>query len=206
MAAAAGAAAQVTWVVSVEVVGLGFDGEGSNPAEMASWVRQARKGAWSKILTTCGAEADRELAVPPKVSSSGTEPCLWAGMPSGRQFAAGRRAQARVAPSPKLARALSGYPNGLLGELISMAEQERQDAASSRDQSPDPLPVMPSDQAERPEGLAFDVEPGADLTGVPVGNQSPRNPGADHIEDTVREKGEGVGLAVPGDQAMPEND
>lgn len=87
-----------------------------------------------------------------------------------------------------------------------MAEQERQDAATSRDQSPDPLPVTPSDQAERPEGLAFDVEPGADLTGVPVGDQTPRNSGAAHIEDTVREKGEGVGLAVPGDQTTPEND
>jgi hypothetical protein len=87
-----------------------------------------------------------------------------------------------------------------------MAEQERQDAATSRDQSPDPLPVTPSDQAERPEGLAFDVEPGADLTGVPVGDQTPRNSGAAHIEDTVHEKGEGVGLAVPGDQTTPEND
>jgi hypothetical protein len=87
-----------------------------------------------------------------------------------------------------------------------MAEQERQDPATTRNQSPDPLPVTPSDQAERPEGLAFDVEPDADLTGVPVGDQAPRNPGAAHIEETVREKGESIGLAIPGDPGTPEDD
>ena len=86
-----------------------------------------------------------------------------------------------------------------------MAEQERQDPAATRHQSPDPLPVTPSDHAERPEGLAFDVEPGADLTGVPVGDQAPRNPGAAHIEETVREKGESIGLAIPGDPGKPED-
>jgi hypothetical protein len=87
-----------------------------------------------------------------------------------------------------------------------MAEQERQDPATTRHQSPAPLPVTPSDKAERPEGLAFDVEPGADLTGVPVGEQTPRNPGAAHVEETVREKGESIGLAIPGDQDAPEDD
>jgi hypothetical protein len=87
-----------------------------------------------------------------------------------------------------------------------MAEQEGQDPAAARDQGPDPLPVVPSDKAERPEGLAFDVEPGADLTGVPVGDQAPRNPGAAHIEETVREKGESIGLAIPGDPGTPEDD
>jgi hypothetical protein len=58
----------------------------------------------------------------------------------------------------------------------------------------------------RPEGLAFDVEPDADLTGVPVGDQRPRNPGAEHIEETVRETGESIGLAIPGNQAAAEDD
>jgi len=60
-------------------------------------------------------------------------------------------------------------------------------------------PVTPSEETERPEGLAFDVEKGADLPGVPVGDQTPRNPGAAHTEQVVRESGGGVGLAVPGD-------
>jgi hypothetical protein len=60
------------------------------------------------------------------------------------------------------------------------------------------VPVTPSEETERPEGLAFDVEKGADLPGVPVGDQTPRNPGAGHTEQ-VRETGGGVGLAVPGD-------
>ena len=61
------------------------------------------------------------------------------------------------------------------------------------------VPVTPSEETERPEGLAFDVEKGADLPGVPVGDQTPRNPGAGRTEQVVRETGAGVGLAVPGD-------
>jgi hypothetical protein len=53
----------------------------------------------------------------------------------------------------------------------------------------------------RPEGLAFDVEPGADLTGMPVGDQTPRNPDAEHIE--VRETGESIGLAIPANRPGP---
>ncbi len=87
-----------------------------------------------------------------------------------------------------------------------MTGQERQDPATARHQSPDPLPGTPSDKAERPEGLAFDVEPGADLTGVPVGDQAPRDPGARHIEETVREKGESIGLAIPGERGTQEDD
>lgn len=59
--------------------------------------------------------------------------------------------------------------------------------------------VTPSGETERPEGLAFDVEKGADLPGLPVGDQTPRNPGAARTEQVVRERGGGVGLAVPGD-------
>jgi hypothetical protein len=55
----------------------------------------------------------------------------------------------------------------------------------------------------RPEGLAFDVEPGADLTGVPTGDQTPKNAGAGQIEERVRERGESIGLAIPGHQMDP---
>jgi hypothetical protein len=69
-----------------------------------------------------------------------------------------------------------------------------------------PLPVTPSEKTQRPEGLAFDVEKGADLSGVPVGDQTPRNPGDARVEEAVRETGEGVGLAVPEDPGRePEN-
>ena len=61
------------------------------------------------------------------------------------------------------------------------------------------VPVTPSVETERPEGLAFDVEKGTGLPGVPVGDQTPGNPGAGHTEQVVRETGGGVGLAVPGD-------
>ncbi|MEP7024178.1 MAG: hypothetical protein ABJB47_10330 [Actinomycetota bacterium] len=74
------------------------------------------------------------------------------------------------------------------------------DAAANRHQAPGPLAVTPSDRMPRPDGLAFDVEPGADLTGVPTGDQTARNAGAGHIEETVRESGHGVGLDVPGSQ------
>ena len=63
-----------------------------------------------------------------------------------------------------------------------------------------PIPVTPSAGTERPEGLAFDVEKGADLSGVPVGEQTPADAdAAAHIEATVRERGGGppAGLAVP---------
>jgi hypothetical protein len=60
------------------------------------------------------------------------------------------------------------------------------------------VPVTPTEETERPEGLAFDVAKGADLPGVPVGDQTPRNPGAGHAEQVVQETGGGVGLAVPG--------
>jgi hypothetical protein len=64
---------------------------------------------------------------------------------------------------------------------------------------PSPLPSDPNlpMPSPVPEGLAFDVEPGTDLTGVPVGDQTPRNPDAEHIEETVRETGTSIGLAIP---------
>lgn len=87
-----------------------------------------------------------------------------------------------------------------------MTDQDEAGTASARHQNPAPLPVTPSDKAERPEGLAFDVEPGADLTGVPTGEQVPRLPGAARTEQIVREAGEGVGLAVPSDQTEVDDD
>jgi hypothetical protein len=46
----------------------------------------------------------------------------------------------------------------------------------------------------RPEGLAFSVPAGADLTGVPADDQTARNPEV----APGPEKGDGVGLVVPG--------
>ena len=93
-----------------------------------------------------------------------------------------------------------------MDEQIPVDEQNQAGAVPSRNQSPGPLPVTPSDKSERPEGLAFDVEPGADLTGVPVGDQTATHPGAARTEDTVRESGESIGLAIPGDRAAPDDD
>jgi hypothetical protein len=75
-----------------------------------------------------------------------------------------------------------------------MADQDRESAAMP----PRPAPVAPSEETERPEGLAFDVEEGADLPGVPTGDQHPRN------SSTVpaHESGAGVGLEVPGDETV----
>jgi hypothetical protein len=86
------------------------------------------------------------------------------------------------------------------------AGASREGAKPTRHKDPAPLPVTPSDQAERPEGLAFDVEPGADLTGVPTGDQTAKHPGAGHTEQTVRETGDGVGLTVPASQAAPDSE
>jgi hypothetical protein len=63
-----------------------------------------------------------------------------------------------------------------------------------------PVPVTPSRETERPAGLAFDVEQGAGLPGVPAGDQSPKDPGAAPAQET----GGGVGLALPGGQARKE--
>jgi hypothetical protein len=80
-----------------------------------------------------------------------------------------------------------------------VTEPEQDCTAESRDQDPRPLPVTPSDKTERPDGLAFDVEKGTDLPGVPTGDQRPSHQGAAHTEQVVTEKGHGVGLELPGD-------
>jgi hypothetical protein len=82
-----------------------------------------------------------------------------------------------------------------------MADQDRESAGMTSH----PVPVTPSEKTERPEGLAFDVEEGADLPGVPTGDQHPRNSNA----VPAHESGAGVGLEVPGDEPVagdrPEN-
>lgn len=88
--------------------------------------------------------------------------------------------------------------------LPGSATYDPADAAANRHQAPGPLAVTPSGQVPRPEGLAFDVEPGADLTGVPTGDQTPRNAGAGHIDEAGRERGESIGLAIPSHR--PEDD
>jgi hypothetical protein len=87
-----------------------------------------------------------------------------------------------------------------------MADEDRASTESTQDRTMKAVAVTPSGETERPEGLAFDVEKGADLPGVPVGDQTPRNPGAAHTEQAVRERGAGVGLAVPGDPNRTEEE
>ncbi len=81
-----------------------------------------------------------------------------------------------------------------------MADHNHAPSGPERDSVRDPVPVTPSRETERPEGLAFDVEEGTDLPGVPVGDQAPHNPGA----APARERGGGVGLALPGDPSREE--
>jgi hypothetical protein len=78
-----------------------------------------------------------------------------------------------------------------------MVDQDRTGTEPAHGKVLKAVPVTPSEGTERPEGLAFDVEKGAGLPGVPVGDQTPNNPGASHTEQVVRESGGGVGLAVP---------
>ena len=89
-----------------------------------------------------------------------------------------------------------------------MADQDQASTEPTPGRVLDPVPVTPSRETERPAGLAFDVEKGVDLPGVPAGDQTPKNPGA----APAQEIGGGVGLDLPGDparkeeQAAPEGD
>ena len=82
-----------------------------------------------------------------------------------------------------------------------MVNQDQTGTEPAHGKVQEAVPVTPSEGTQRPEGLAFDVDKDAALPGVPVGDQTANNPGADHIEHVVREDGGGVGLAVPGDSA-----
>jgi len=75
-----------------------------------------------------------------------------------------------------------------------MADKDRE----STEMPPRPAPVTPSEGTERPGGLAFNVEEGADLPGVPTGDQHPRNTST----APAHESGAGVGLEVPGDETV----
>jgi hypothetical protein len=80
-----------------------------------------------------------------------------------------------------------------------MGDEDRASTEPTQARTMRAVVVPPSGETEKPEGLAFDVEKGAGLPGVPVGDQTPKNPGAAHAAQAVRERGGGVGLAVPGD-------
>jgi hypothetical protein len=59
-----------------------------------------------------------------------------------------------------------------------MADQDQASTDPAPDRVLNPVPVASSRETERPAGLAFDVEKGAGLPGVPAGDQTPKNPGA----------------------------
>jgi hypothetical protein len=84
--------------------------------------------------------------------------------------------------------------------LTLMAKQNRTGTGAAQGRTMKSA-AAPSENTERPDGLAFDVEPGTDLPGVPVGDQTPSNPDAARTEEVVRESGDGVGLAVPREPA-----
>ena len=79
-----------------------------------------------------------------------------------------------------------------------MVDQDRTGTGPAHGKVLKAVPVTPSEETQRPEGLAFDVAKGAGLPGVPVGDQTANNPGVAHIQQVVREADGGVGLAVPG--------
>jgi hypothetical protein len=89
-----------------------------------------------------------------------------------------------------------------------MSEKDRANTEPTPGVAPKPMPVTPSGETRRPEGLAFDVAEDTDLTGVPAGDQTPSHPGAARTQQRVREAGGGVGLAVPGtpdqDEQIPD--
>ena len=91
------------------------------------------------------------------------------------------------------------WPRQSREKVTSMTEQNRTRTGTNQGKTMKSAAVTPSEHTERPEGLAFDIETGAYLPGVPVGDQTPSNPDAARTEEVVRETGEGVGLAVPRD-------
>jgi hypothetical protein len=81
-----------------------------------------------------------------------------------------------------------------------MADQDQASTEPASGRTLNPVPVTPSRETERPAGLAFDVEKGADLPGVPTGDQVPENQGAAPTLET----GGGVGLALPAHPTRPQ--
>ncbi len=82
-----------------------------------------------------------------------------------------------------------------------MTDQDQASPEPTSDRILNPVPVTPSRETERPAGLAFDVEKGVGLPGVPAGDQTPKNPGG----APAQEIGGGVGLALPGDPARKDD-
>jgi hypothetical protein len=93
---------------------------------------------------------------------------------------------------------------GRRGEPAYTLHRWKEHEVIGHDQANTRMPVTPSPESERPDGLAFDVPKGTELPGVPVGHQTPADPDAARIEETVRETGErlSAGLAVPADDAQ----
>jgi hypothetical protein len=90
--------------------------------------------------------------------------------------------------------AVHGYSRVLPKGMRAVTNQD-QAGKGQADKTTMPAPVTSSEEAQRPPGLAFNVKEGAELPGVPMGGQTPKNPDA----ATTVETGTGVGLAVPGD-------
>jgi hypothetical protein len=89
--------------------------------------------------------------------------------------------------------AVHGYSRVLPKGMRSVSNQDQASTDRAK-KTATPAPVTPSEETQRPAGLAFDVKEGADLPGVPIDDQTPKNPHAAITEET----GTGVGLAVPG--------
>lgn len=82
-----------------------------------------------------------------------------------------------------------------------MAEKDEGTGARKEGVERAQIPVTATSDTVRPEGLAFDVEEGTELPGVPIGDQRPANENAEEIDATVRETGE----VPPGHQKIPDH-
>lgn len=89
--------------------------------------------------------------------------------------------------------AVHGYSRVLPKGMRPVGDQDQASTDRAK-KTATSAPVTPSEETHRPTGLAFDVREGADLPGVPIGDQTPKNP----LAATTEETGTGAGLAVPG--------
>jgi len=110
----------------------------------------------------------------------------------------GRRAGARIIRW-RSRPAAAGTPAVYRKGLRSMAERDRANADTTRNRTMRSAAVTPSEDTERPDGLAFDVGKGPTC---PEFRQVTRLQAILmlHTEQAVREAGGGVGLAVPDDR------
>jgi hypothetical protein len=99
---------------------------------------------------------------------------------------------------PPLGAAVGGPdPEG----VDTMAEKDEGTGARKEGVERPQVAVTATSDTERREGLAFDVEPGTELPGVPTGDQRPANENAAEIEENVRETGE----VPPAHQRVPDH-